>query len=210
MKFYYWVLALIFFSIKLYATTAESPVNQLAGLLAQYQSLTANFSQSVYDAKGNDASAQVSSGNMALKRPENLKWETQKPTEQLIMTDGKTLWIYDKDLQQVTISQLQKKSKRTPALLMMTSASDIEKNYQVSFYPSPKAETAFQLIPKSKQPDFQWVRFYFENKKLSKMQIQDNIGQLTSISFSQQKTNPSLPNSLFHLTIPKGVDIIKE
>ncbi|NNM58899.1 MAG: outer membrane lipoprotein chaperone LolA [Legionellales bacterium] len=210
-KRYYGIILIVFlfFASRLYAAgSTEAPAHQLTDLLNQYQSMTAHFSQSVYDPKGRVV--QNSNGSMALLRPQSLRWQTQKPTDQLILTDGKTLWIYDKDLQQVTISQLLKKTGTTPAMLMTTSASDIQDSYEVSAYPSPKTEQVFQLTPKNKQADFEWVRFFFENKQLIKMQIHDNIGQLTSIDFSQLKINPSLPKSLFHLTIPKDVDIVKE
>jgi outer membrane lipoprotein carrier protein len=190
------------------ATMPTTPAEQLVQLLAQYQNLTANFEQGVFDANG--TLVQNSSGNMAVQRPENFRWFTQNPNEQLILTDGKKLWVYDIDLAQVTISQLQKKTGTTPAMLITTSSQEMQQNYNVSIYPSPDSELVYQLLPKAKNADFQWVRFFFVNKQIHKMQIRDNIGQLTSITFSQLKANSTLPKSLFVLTIPKGVDVVKE
>lgn len=190
------------------SATTNTPAEQLVSLLTQYQSMTANFQQGVFDANG--TLVQNSSGNMAVQRPENFRWFTLNPNEQLIITDGKKLWVYDIDLQQVTISKLQKKTGTTPAMLITTSAQEMAQSYEVSIYPGPKTELTYQLLPKVKNADFQWVRFFFVNKQIHKMQIRDNIGQLTSIDFTKIKTNPNLPASTFKLTIPKGVDVIQE
>ncbi|MFN7096625.1 MAG: outer membrane lipoprotein chaperone LolA [Gammaproteobacteria bacterium] len=187
---------------------ATTPAIQLVNLLDEYHSLTANFEQGVYDANG--TLVQNSSGNMAVQRPENFRWFTLKPNEQLIITDGKKLSVYDIDLQQVTVSKLQKKTGTTPAMLLTTSAQEMEQYYNVSIYPGPKTQQVYQLLPKVKNADFQWIRFFFENQQIHKMQIKDNIGQVTSITFENIKTNPVLPASTFKLTIPKGVDVIQE
>ena len=186
----------------------NTPANQLAGLLGQYQSLTAHFDQTINDSKGR--TVQVSSGNMALLKSGSLRWETQTPTEQLIISNGKTLWIYDKDLQQVTINQLKKKTGATPGMLMTTSGADLQSQYLVSIYPSAKNKPVFQIVPKMKNADFESVRFFFNDKNLVKMQIHDNIDQVTTIDFSHMVKNPPLPDTLFHLTIPKDVDVVKE
>lgn len=188
--------------------STQTPTTQLMQLLNQYQSLTAHFNQGVYDANG--TLVQMSHGTMAIMRPNNFRWYTLQPTEQLIITNGKQLWIYDLDLQQVTLSKLQKKTGTTPAMLMTSSTAEMQQFYRVSVYPAPANEQVFQLLPKVKNADFVWVRFFFENKQLHKMQIKDNIGQVTSITFSQLKVNSVLPKSLFTLNIPKGTDVIRE
>lgn len=180
----------------------------LVSLLTRYQSLMANFIQAQYDANG--TFVQSSSGAMAILRPGNFIWHTKQPNEQLIMTNGKTLWIYDIDLQQVTVSKLQPNKNTTAGMLMTTSAKDLQANYTVTQVNAPSRESTYQLVPKQKNSDFQWVSLTFKEKVLLRMQIKDNTGQLTSISFKNLKTNPNLSTAQFNLEIPKNVDVINE
>lgn len=206
-QFFSFAIVLLSFS-SFAATTSNTAANDLAKLLEQYNSLTAQFNQTVYDTKGH--ALQSSSGSMAMLRPDKLRWSIENPSQQIIATDGSQLWVYDKDLQQVTVSQLKKKPGTTPAMLITTSAQELTRDYKISYYVDSKTKPVFQLIPNVKNPDFQWVRLFFNHGQINKMQIQDNIGQLTSINFTKINTNPALLSSIFVLKIPKNVDVIQQ
>jgi outer membrane lipoprotein carrier protein len=183
------------------------PANeQLAQLLNQVSSLQANFVQTIYDTNGEQL--QQSSGQMTLQRPGKFRWQTQSPAKQLLIADGKHLWFYDIDLAQAT-EQPQTADKNSPALLLSGSTTALTQNFIISQLLTTANQQLFKLLPKTKSALFQKVQLAFHHNTLSKMQMDDNLGQITVIEFAQTKNNPPLDANLFRFTPPKGIDIIK-
>jgi outer membrane lipoprotein carrier protein len=197
---------LLSLSFVILSAQAVTPPQQLAGLLNQYQSLSANFIQTIYDANG--TLQQQSTGNMKLLRPDYFWWNTTSPNRQLIATNGKKLWVYDIDLEQVTIQQLQKAAGEAPAMLLTTSGADLAKDFLVTNQAPVKGEQVFQLSPKDPKADYAWIRLFFKDNTISKMQIRDNMGQTTMLEFRLLQVNPKLTPTMFKVSIPKGTDII--
>ncbi len=210
MKLLRQVLFVTFLCVSLWSVSARAaaPAQQLANLLGQFNSLTADFQQTIYD--GHGRVLQTSHGNMKLLRPHSLRWDTLAPNRQLLITNGDQLWIYDVDLEQVEIKPLEKAFGNQPAMLLTSSAREMQQHFIVSTVPSGNKMREFQLEPKDPQADFNWIRFYFNGNMISKMQINDKIGQLTDIVFSEVKRNTAVSKSDFIFAPPKGVDIIKD
>lgn len=186
---------------------AAEPNQELAGLLNQFSAMTGQFSQVLYDANGKPM--QKSTGSMALQRPGKFRWEVYQPNPQLLIADGSTLWIYDKDLAQATQQKLDQ-SSNSPALLLSGSIESVQSRFNVSY---PGNETApgkwFMLKPKDKNDMFQWVELRFVNGNLADMRLYDNMNTLTDFHFSKVKINPPLNESMFKFKAPKGVEVIK-
>jgi outer membrane lipoprotein carrier protein len=187
---------------------ADTAAQQLAGLLGQFNSLSAQFTQTLYDSHGRVL--QKSHGSMELLRPDALRWETLSPSKQILITNGKQLWVYDVDLEQVQVKPLQKAFGNQPAMVFTSSSAEMQQHFIVSVIPAKQATQAFQLVPKDPQADFKWIRFYFSGNAISKMQINDKIGQLTEMVFSQVKRNPYLLPAHFNFIPPKGIDVIND
>jgi outer membrane lipoprotein carrier protein len=182
---------------------AQSSHNQLSGLLQNLETFQANFSQVIQDKRGNPLSQ--SSGKMALKRPGLFRWETTTPNQQLIIADGKTIWIYDKDLEQVS-KQKQNISTNTPGLLLSDSASKLLSRFSVKL----ENENTFKLTPKGKKDLFQYIELIFDgNNALNQMILYDNLGQTTEITFSNIKQNPTLSVDLFQFQAPPNIEIVE-
>lgn len=176
---------------------------RLNKLLSNTKSMTANFTQTT---KG--ASNGTFKGSMSVQRPNNFRWETTSPSEQLIVANGSSLWIFDKDLEQATKQSVDNQVGNTPALLLSGDPSKIDKNFKVTQPYSTK--NYYVLYPKSNSASFKSLSVSFSGGKPVMMVLNDTLGQTTSIKFNNIKLNPTINSSLFKFTPPKGVDIINQ
>ena len=178
----------------------------LAQILDAYQSYQAKFVQTSYD--NNGAKLGNSTGKMALLRPGYFRWETITPTKQIIVTDSKNIWIYDVDLEQVTIEPMKKHAGEAPAVLLTDTTDEIIKTFNISEEKTSSTGLWFTLIPKTKESLYQEVRLYFINKRLEQMILIDSLGQKIAVQFITPNINPKLPKNTFQEKIPKDVDVI--
>ncbi|MFP6847174.1 MAG: outer membrane lipoprotein chaperone LolA [Pseudomonas sp.] len=182
-------------------------VQRLTELLNQAQTITARFSQLTLD--GGGTQLQETSGELALKRPGLFRWHTDAPMEQLLVSNGEKVWLYDPDLQQVTIQTLDQRLTHTPALLLSGDISKIRENFDISHKEAGDV-VDFILKPKSKDTLFDSLRLSFRNKVLNDMQLIDSIGQRTNILFLNVKMNVPQDDAQFTFQIPAGADVIQE
>ncbi len=187
---------------------AETPVNTLSQLLKNTHSMQANFVQTILDKHGK--AIQTVSGKMALQRPSQFRWNTLDPTRQLIVTNGKRLWIYDPDLEQVTIRSLSKAAGETPAMLLSDETLTLDKDFIVSPSESKDSVQWFKLIPKDKGSLVSSLKLGFSNGTIQQMIINDHLGHTTRIRFSNVITNEAINKSQFAFTPPANVDVIDE
>ncbi|MCK7596832.1 outer membrane lipoprotein chaperone LolA [Microbulbifer sp. CAU 1566] len=178
--------------------------DELSRLLQPLGSISGNFRQTLKDQKGK--TLQKSSGNFSVERPGKLRWQTGEPFPQLLVTDNKKLWLYDPDLEQVTIRPVDNRMKETPALLLGGKVEDIRGSFSVE-----NKKGAYYLTPKRASAPFKSMVIRFDGKGLpSAMTVRDGMGQTTDIQFNGLKANPKLSNSIFRFKPPKGTDIIRD
>jgi outer membrane lipoprotein carrier protein len=185
----------------------EVAVQRLTELLNQAQTITARFSQLTLDGSGTQL--QETAGQLALKRPGLFRWHTDAPMEQLLVSNGEKVWLYDPDLQQVTIQTLDQRLTHTPALLLSGDVSKIRENFEISHKEAGDV-VDFILKPKSNDTLFDSLRLSFRNKVLNDMQLIDSIGQRTNILFLNVKMNEPQDDAQFTFEIPAGTDVIQE
>lgn len=185
----------------------EVAVQRLTELLNQAQTINARFSQLTLDGSGTQL--QETAGQLALKRPGLFRWHTDAPMEQLLVSNGEKVWLYDPDLQQVTIQTLDQRLTHTPALLLSGDVSKIRENFEISHKEGGNV-VDFILKPKSKDTLFDSLRLSFRNKVLNDMQLIDSIGQRTNILFLNVKMNEPQDDAQFTFDIPAGADVIQE
>lgn len=195
--------ALLVFS----SAASASSIDALKAFVADTKTARASFTQAVLDKSGKVR--QQSSGTMAFARPGKFRWVYQKPFEQVIVGDGSKIWLYDADLQQVTIKQLGQALGSSPAALLAGS-KDIDKFYTLKDAGSRDGLEWLEATPKDKESTFTGVRMGFAQNTLAAMEIKDNFGQTTVLKFTGLERNPSLPASEFRFTPPKGVDVISD
>ncbi|MCF6760200.1 outer membrane lipoprotein chaperone LolA [Pseudomonas fragi] len=184
---------------------AES-VKRLGQLLGS-DTITARFSQLTLDGSGTQL--QETAGEMSVKRPGLFYWHTDAPQEQLMVSDGQKVSLWDPDLEQVTIKKLDQRLTQTPALLLSGDVSKISESFDIT---SKQAGDVmdFTLKPKTKDTLFDSLRLSFRGGKINDMQLIDSVGQRTNILFTGVKVNEPVPASKFKFDIPKGADVIQE
>lgn len=199
---YLLLIALCSPSLALCATTEA-----LKAFLTQTSTAKGRFAQMVLDK--NMKLLQQSTGTMQFARPGKFRWEYNKPYEQTIVGDGAKLWIYDKDLNQVTVRSLDRALGASPAALLAGS-NEIDKNYTLNNIGNQEGLDWLEAIPRSKDTAFERIRLGFSKDGLSAMELRDQFGQFTVIRFADIERNPKLANEAFAFTPPKGADVISE
>ena len=179
----------------------------LDNFLKNLSSLHAQFEQQLFNETGKQL--ETSQGQMYIKRPNQFRWDYQKPYQQLIVADGENVWIYDPDLEQVTMKKLTQALGKTPALLL-SSNRPIEEDFFVNPLPAKADITRLELLPKDAQAQFDSIRLNLRGETLLGFELVDNLGQTTLITFKQLERNQKLEESLFIFTPPAGVDVVTE
>lgn len=186
---------------------SAAATDALKVFLTQTQTVKARFAQMVLDK--NLKPLQQAQGIMQFSRPGKFRWDYQKPYEQVIVGDGSKLWIYDKDLNQVTVRKLDRALGASPAALL-SGSNDLERDYKLSNTGMDKGLDWLEALPKNKETVFERVRMGFGKSGLEAMELRDQFGQTTVITFADVERNPRIAADVFRFTPPQGADVISE
>lgn len=186
---------------------SAAATDALKVFLTQTQTVKARFAQMVLDK--NLKPLQQAQGVMQFSRPGKFRWDYQKPYEQVIVGDGSKLWIYDKDLNQVTVRKLDRALGSSPAALLAGS-NDLERDFKLSNVSTEKGLEWLEAVPKGKDTVFERVRMGFGKSGLEVMELRDQFGQTTVITFADVERNPRIAADVFRFTPPQGADVISE
>jgi len=180
---------------------AEQFLQGLEGLQAQFTQRLSDRSGQVTD---------ESSGTLAIKRPNRFRWDYREPHEQLIVADGTRVWVYDGDLEQVTVRKLDVALSSTPAMLLSGEGA-LTDNFNIADASDRDGVLWVRMEPKRNDTDFRAVRLGFAGNKaqeLKFMELSDKLGQTTLLEFSKFERNPRLDASRFVFKVPAGADVI--
>lgn len=168
--------------------------------------LSGEFSQQVFDPQGK--LKETSTGTLALATPRLFRWQYVKPYPQLIVADGKKVWVFDPDLQQATVRPQGVEEQNSPLAALIDPAK-LDAQFIVKELGMDKGLEWLSLAPKREaDAAFRSARLGFGGSGLVKMQVVDNLGQRTEIEFTGWKRNPAFAADTFRYTPPKGVDVI--
>lgn len=184
---------------------AAGDADRLKAFLNGLSTLEADFHQSLYDENLNEL--EQSRGAFLLSRPDRFRWDYRQPEAQLIVADGEKVWIYDRDLSQVTVRKLGTALGATPATLLSSDAP-VETNFEVSALNPSGGLDWIGLKPRLSDTGFAYIRLGFRGNALELMELIDNFGQLTRVEFKNVKRNTRIDPASFKFDPPKGVDII--
>ena len=198
------IFACVLISSPIFATT-QTAADQLAQLLDRFMTMQANFTEQTLDTQGRDVAR--SNGTVMIARPGKFRWETESPTHQIVMTNGKILWIYDVDLKQATEQPISQ-SVMSPARLLSGDAKNTLTQFNITIDAQPSM-TTFHLIPIKNDMPFRDVVMRFVQQQLRVIQVQTNLSQMNVFMFSNMKGNVSLPNALFNFVPPKDVEVLQ-
>jgi len=201
MRFAFLLLSLCFLSP---AARADS-LERFKSFLRDTKSARADFEQQVYGREGKVT--QASKGSFVFQRPGRFRWTYERPLDQLIVGDGERVWIYDRDLNQVTVRKISKALGSTPAALLAGSG-DIEKAFELSDAGSRDGLEWLEAKPRDADAGFERIRMGFGQAGLAAMELTDNFGQTTRLRFSNLQRNPKVDPAEFRFEPPKGADVL--
>lgn len=187
-----------------YADAAD--VASLTKLLSPVQSMSGNFTQQITDAEGE--TIQSSEGTFELQKPGKLRWETSAPYSQLLVANGDKLWLYDPDLEQVTIKTVDQSLQQTPAAILSGNVDQLQERYEITLESRTASEEVYRFLPLQNQDEFESLVLRFSNATLSTLELHDSLGQTTAIAFKQVASNPVINSANFTFIPPPGTDVL--
>lgn len=165
----------------------------------------ARFEQVVLDQ--NEYELDRTEGNVWVKRPGKFRWDYLPPNEQQIVGDGDHIWVYDVELEQVTIQSQQAILGRTPAAIL-SGGEDLQNNFEIKEIGNQGRYDWVNLIPKDDESSFTEIRIGFEANRLRLMELIDTLDQRTRIVFVDLQENANIDDSKFNFVVPDGIDVI--
>lgn len=207
-----------FAGFTLVATLLVQPGAAGAAALEQFKSFVATtksakgeFIQQQMKAEGSGQAnaGTASSGSFQFARPGKFIWTYQKPYEQVLQADGEKLYIYDKDLNQVTVKKLGNALGSSPAAILFGS-NDLEKNFALKEAPSKDGVEWLVATPKTKDTSFESIRIGLRNGTPVAMELRDAFGQVSELTFTKFEKNPPVAADQFKFVAPKGADVFQQ
>jgi outer membrane lipoprotein carrier protein len=199
------IAAFVGLAFTVHAVAADDARARMEAFSKGLHAVSGSFSQSVTDANGHRGDE--SRGTLALEAPRQFRWETTAPYQQTIVADGSRVWVYEPDLEQVSVRGQSAAEAHSP-LTELTDLSQLDSQFKASEGGEHDGLTWLRLTSKSKEPEFEYADLGFDASSLQRMRFKDQLGNLTEIRFADWKRNPSLPAGTFTFTPPKGVDVV--
>lgn len=168
-------------------------------------SLTGHFSQTLTDLNGH--TSKTSSGTLALQAPRQFRWDTLTPYQQTIVADGSRVWMYDPELEQVTV-RIQSSEEAHSPLTVLTDLKQMDKDFKVAEQGERDGLAWLRLSSTASDPQFDYADLGFDANGLARMTFRDQLGSTTDIRFSQWQRNAPIPPETFNFVPPAGTDVI--
>ncbi|MET4570420.1 outer membrane lipoprotein chaperone LolA [Rhodanobacter soli] len=193
-------------SLSAVAQAAAGPARaRLDAFATGLHSLTGHFSQTLTDLNGH--TSKNSSGTLALQAPRQFRWDTLAPYKQTIVADGSRVWMYDPELEQVTVRVQSSEEAHSP-LTVLTDLKQMDKDFKVVEQGEHDGLAWLRLSSTAKDPQFDYADLGFDANGLARMTFRDQLGSTTDIRFSGWQRNAPIPPATFNFVPPKGADVI--
>lgn len=150
------------------------------------------------------------SGSLQMQRPNQFYWLSYSPQEQAVVSNGDALWIYDIDLEQVTIQRAGESLNDSPAVILSGNAEQIASQYSIEQTVVEGDLTRFQLTPVANESTLRSLDFSFDGDRLVRLWLADSLGQVTVITLSEHNYQPTFDASRFQFEAPEGVDVLDQ
>ena len=155
----------------------ERPIVKLDKLLSNIDTITAEINQLIVESDG--GILEESQIIMHIKRPEGFYWETVAPFPELLVTNGKRLWSYQPDLEQVVIEDWNPDQSALAAQLLYGKTENLEEDYYIVAIDAEQSQT-FELKPKSPDNLYELITISFINSSLELIYIENSSGERTA------------------------------
>ncbi|WP_426342343.1 outer membrane lipoprotein chaperone LolA [Pseudoduganella sp. S-14] len=185
-------------------SASAAALDQFKSFVASTKAARGEFTQKVVAQGSKD---KLSSGSFTFARPGKFIWTYTKPYDQVLQADGEQLYIFDKDLNQVTVRKLGDALGSSPAAILFGS-NDLEKNFVLAEAGSRDGLEWLKATPKAKDASFEQIQIGLKNGVPEAMELKDSFGQTSILSFKKFEKNPALNATSFKFVMPKGADVI--
>jgi outer membrane lipoprotein carrier protein len=204
------IIAAAISCVALPAAANASALEQFKSFVGTTKSAKGEFAQRLVKVvDGSPRLSNASTGTFAFARPGKFVWTYQKPYDQQLLSDGDKLYIYDKDLNQVTVKKLGNALGSSPAAILFGS-NDLEKNFTLKEAGTREGLEWLEAIPKAKDTNFEQIGIGFKDGVPQAMELRDSFGQVSLLSFKKFDKNPAMPADQFHFQVPKGADVLQQ
>jgi outer membrane lipoprotein carrier protein len=166
----------------------------------------AEFTQTVTSPDGRRT--RTSSGRFEFARPDRFRFEYLKPFEQLIVGDGRQVWVYDPALQQASVRPMSQALGATPAALL--TGTSLERDFELVALPARDGVEWVQARPRQPDGGFALLRVGFAGRQLAALEIVDDFGQTSVLRFSRVEQGVALPPEAFRFTLPAGAELLTQ
>lgn len=187
------------------ALAAQTALDRLQTFTRDLRSLRADFTQVLYDASGE--AVRESGGTLSMARPGRFRWDYDHPYKQQIIADGERLWVYDTELEQVTVRK-QKGALGQAPIMLLSEGADLSKEFETRDLGSREGLFWVELKPRVQDTDFRTVYLGLDDKGLKVMELRDNFEQVTQIRLQSVRYNVDTAPDEFSFTPPPGVDVV--
>jgi len=184
-------------------------LDQFKSFVASTQSAKGAFTQQQLGKSKSGKATPASSGSFVFARPGKFIWTYQKPYEQVLQADGETLYIYDKDLNQVTTRKLGNALGSSPAAILFGS-NKLEENFTLSEAGARDGMEWLNATPKAKDTSFEQISIGLKDGVPMAMELKDTFGQTSRLTFTNFQRNPQLGAQQFKFEVPQGADVVKQ
>ena len=199
-------VVLLAVSLAIAGTAQASALEQFKTFVASTKAARGEFTQSQVKKSETSKVAVPSTGTFVFARPGKFIWTYLKPYEQVLQADGEQLYIYDKDLNQVTVKKLGNALGSSPAAILFGS-NDLEKNFTLSEAGTRNGLEWLNATPKAKDTQFEQISIGLRNGAPEAMELKDAFGATSVLSFKKFEKNPNLGVTQFKFVVPKGADV---
>ena len=162
--------------------------------------------------QGQQARTRTSTGTFEFSRPNRFRFDYRKPFVQTIVADGRTLWLHDVDLNQVTARPQSQVLGATPAALIAAAPdlASLRKDFDLTNAPDRDGLQWVLATPKTKEGQLTSVKVGFRGDELSALEILDSFGQLSVMKFDRLQLNAQIPAGAFDFKPPQGADVLRQ
>jgi outer membrane lipoprotein carrier protein len=202
-------IAALIAGLALSSAAHASALDQFKSFVATTKAAKGEFTQQQQRKSQAGKISPVSSGSFVFARPGKFIWNYTKPYDQLLQADGDSLYIYDKDLNQVTVRKLGNALGSSPAAILFGS-NDLEKNFTLSEAGTRDGLEWLSAVPKAKDTTFEQISIGLKNGTPEAMELKDTFGQTSVLKFTSFQRNPSLGAQQFKFEMPKGAEVNKQ
>lgn len=196
--------ALMFGSVQI-VQAKNTGVAQLKNFLKESTAFSAAFSQSLFDENGSEL--QFSAGQFSLQKPGMFSWDYEEPYPQVIMSNGKVIWMFDSELEQVTIKEVDSSLSKT-SMVLLFNKTNLDKDFKIIKLDVIDGVSWLELTAKNQDSEFSNILIGMKKNQIASLKMIDGFGQTTVITFTNINMKPAFKNRRFEFIIPKNADVI--